>query len=1684
MDNWRYVEAKRKLAFFMALLIFILAIPSAGITATKVLAEEAQGSGANTLSDNEGTSSRNAGDTSGNEGDTTGRNGEYTVTIQQSGAGTVSPNDISEISESITVSAGDSLTVVLLPDIDKQLSVLKVNGQEKVPADCSGLTDENGHFNGKWQYTLSNISENMTVEAVFGDIQENAVSLEDAGIRLLYTDGTEIAKIDNNFYLKDSTIKISAAADKLIKLQNNDSYSSEIQLCVNQSATLETLYRCERNPVTFGTEEKLVLTDRLNMIVDQGAPTLALDKNVFWKNADCETITVSGKITDDMPDRVVWFSEAPGADEAEKVLGETTNIAPTATDGSFSVADIALDSDKKTNTFYFYAVDKAGQYSAPCEVNVYKDGDAPVISKVETVGLKETPFGNFGKKDAALLLTVGDVSGGDCNSSGVEKIEIYAGNDVAKAYTKKLSGTSPDELMQEVRIAISRDDLQLFTQLKELKMKVTDRVGNVSGEYTLSSLGLQSGDVMLENDAPMITVTVPHSAFKDEQNESNIKYWYRTIPSVEYAVTDMLDSVTGSGLAKRTVMLNGEELVIYCGAYEDTDYASVKQEDTRTVSANDLSGMVNGENILKIYYEDYAGNHGEAEQAFYLDNQKPQVTEFLIEKESSLLDKVLSFLSFGTYSNSKVKITVTADDTMSVLGNNAAASGVNQITLYLNGKAYETKSVTADNQAVFVLPGEEILEGNRKVYLNTKVSATATDKVGNSSEVMNMTTDNSNLRNSNLMIETVEPLVDIVLGTEAYVNGEGVVYHNSDVEFNIQTKDVDSGLGRVGVKINDTTLVDNTYIEQRIQEDSFEVSTADVSGNDNGLYDLTVRVEDNAGTVISETRKVYKDETAPEIIKIEMEAAGTGEADGTTLSYTEQDYGYYFHEATTVTIYGADGKETGGSGVKTIEYYLVGVTGKVGNVVSKTVDQDEKITFVIPAQFKGQIYTRAYDNVENVPAEYVTPSGLIIETPEQHAKEEHIVLNKEGASYQDNEGKELYAEDVNVTIGIMDTYSGIRSVEWKIEAPYDTGANQQGTLTIDNQGNFTSDSNADGWNKTKTEKNLVTNLEKTISVTNNSNNIVVSVKMTDRAGNTSEKNITFSIDKTQPEIALSFDVQETMGGYEQIFNRDRVATITVRERNFNAEDITATITNTDGNIPDISGWSISENVENPDENVQTATITFSADGDYTLEVGGHDRAGHTATNVKAQDFTIDRTLPVISVTYDAENGLNGKYHPTVRTATIRIEEHNFANEQVRINGTATDAGNVITFPQASTFNVAGDVHTATITCGSDGLYRFDVEYTDKAGNVAEVYVGEEYYVDMTAPTIEITGVENMSANNGEVIPQILLSDTNYDPNGVLIELTGANLGRVELQGSYTEQGFGQIFTFSDFPREKINDDIYTLTATLRDMAGNESTEMITFSVNRFGSVYVLDDSLKEIAGTYIAQEIDVKLTEINVDNLEHDKIKVVVDANGNPQTLTEGEDYTVKESGGNGSWYQYDYVIDKSLFAGDGRYIVTLYSVDAAGNINENVDESKKAEISFGVDKTAPMVIPIDIESETQYAVDVKTATVAVNDNLVLGDVDIYIGEEKCDYVVEGENYTFDIPSATVRQDVTVAARDAAGNQTNYVISGVLVTTNAFIRWYNNTPLFVGSLLGTAVVSGGGVGMFVTLRKRRLKISK
>ena len=345
------------------------------------------------------------------------------------------------------------------------------------------------------------------------------------------------------------------------------------------------------------------------------------------------------------------------------------------------------------------------------------------------------------------------------------------------------------------------------------------------------------------------------------------------------------------------------------------------------------------------------------------------------------------------------------------------------------------------------------------------------------------------------------------------------------------------------------------------------------------------------------------------------------------------------------------------------------------------------------------------------------------------------------------------------------------------------------------------------------------------------------------------------------------------------------------------------------------------------------------------------------------------------------------------------------------------------------------------------------------------YQQEEFIVDMTAPTLDITGVEDHSANAGDIQPVVSYSDTNFDVNGVSISYVGSNKGVVEADGEKSSQANGEVYTFKNPEKKKENDDIYTIHASVVDKAGNETTKEITYSVNRFGSTYQLVDDIKEYNGKYKNKEYNVVVNEINPDTLQNMSVKVSKNnatAQLNPETQ-----FTVNKVNVNGSWNQYQYVINKNLFEKDGKYSVLLYSQDSAGNVNENIDEVKKANIDFGVDKTKPKVVSINLEDGTTYAENKMNGQISVNDNLVLDQVTIKLNGKTEKHTNKDDLYNFAISEKNSAQNATIIAKDAAGNTTTLDINDFFVTTNLFVRWYNNKPLFIGSIVAVLVIAGG-----------------
>lgn len=1413
---------------------------------------------------------------------------------------------------------------------------------------------------------------------------------------------------------------------------------------------------------------KVDLSKNIQIVIDKDAPTVKPDKDVMdWTNSDQVTITgsVSDTNTSAKPSSglsyIVWSKDATMS--KDEVLAATSNKVKIKSDGTYSFNSVA---GEQNSTYYIYAVDIAGNVSNAKSVNVRIDQKAPTVTAF-TYSTSETSvvedfikfltFGTVSSKSIYVTVTGSD----EDITSGLKEITLYKGSDVFE--TKTTTGNTATFKLTEAE----------FKNGAEISATVTDVAGNVSNNTKPTDEGVttkaKNNTVKIDTAKPEATIKPDEAVYTD--GDGNL--WYNGNTALNIVATD-----NNAGICSVEVKLNGESLKTDAeGKAIDTDFSATYTTSEKFV-INTSQNAADGENVIEVTVTNNAGVQSETQiQKVYIDTTAPDITNFEVTRVGGkALDKILNFLTFGIFFNDQVEVTVTAADSN-------ATSGVKTITLFAGEKVFETKNVEND-KATFVIPTDAITDETK--HFDAVISAKATDNTGNTTQTaVEPNTENSNVKDSGLMIETIKPTIDVkfpeaVTGKNANTATAGDWY-NSDVKFAITANDADAGLRNVLITINDKELVnDNLYASEKITLKEYEVNTnaEGVVRAGDGSYTLKVIVTDNAGNVSDTYSKtIFKDVDKPYITGFDFAPDKYIEGSETKSTVEVTDYGFYFKADTKVTISSKDDAPT--AGVKSITCYTVDIDSGKSEEITELVNKDNCIEFTIKENFKGQIYAKATDNVLNVASDFVNPDSAIVESPEKHEKEEHIAFSKSSTEYKTQDETELYAKDVPVTLTVTDTYSGIRNIEWEVVAPYDTENNQSGKVSVNNDKTFAEGSDTD-WKQIKTESNLVTEMQKTITVNNNSNNIVVLVKMTDRAGNTSEKQIEFSIDKTNPVIEVKYDNNVPDETYKDIFKANRTATIKITERNFNGKDVIHRITNTDGVIPALSAWEEHKNTDNPDETYYTATIAYAADGDYTFDISYSDLADNAAEKFAQHKFTIDKTIPTVVVSYDNNTALNGNYYKADRTATITIVEHNFDSSRVNVVGTATDNGTALSFPATSTWTSNGDTHTATINYSSDSKYTFDIEFLDMAGNPIADYTTEEFFVDKTAPTLEISGVADKSANNGTVAPVVTYSDTNFNKDAVNIELSGVSNGKVNYAGSAEDIANGQKFTYADFEKVQNVDDIYTLTATLTDMAGNETTKTIVFSANRFGSVYTFDSFLKSIEGKYTNTEQDVVFTETNVDTLDRESIKLKLVKNGTPSDLKEGNDYTITTSGGNGQWSQYKYVVNKALFADDGNYRLTIYSMDAAGNVNENIDESKKAEISFGIDKTNPVIVPIDFESGKQYPVEVKNVKAEVKDNLVLESVKIYLNGEEVEYKVDGEAYTFDIPEANEKQNVEFVAVDAAGNEYKLQVDDFLVSTNIFVRWYNNTPLFIGSIIGVVVLAVA-ITAFILFGKKKKK---
>lgn len=546
---------------------------------------------------------------------------------------------------------------------------------------------------------------------------------------------------------------------------------------------------------------------------------------------------------------------------------------------------------------------------------------------------------------------------------------------------------------------------------------------------------------------------------------------------------------------------------------------------------------------------------------------------------------------------------------------------------------------------------------------------------------------------------------------------------------------------------------------------------------------------------------------------------------------------------------------------------------------------------------------------------------------------------------------------------------------------------------------------------------------------------------------------------------------------------------------------------------------------------RTATMTFEipkmalgSDNQFngTVKFDATDRSDNKVEQSENKRIVVDNIAPTATVSYNepvnTQNGIS--YYDGNINGTITINEANFYAEDVSVM-VSRDGGAAQTLA-TSWSDSSVDTHIGSFTLTDDADYIVTINYRDKSGNTMTEYQSSQMTIDtkIEEPTYSINGVAKSGDDGGAYKDEANISfnfeDQNFDTQTVKLVRTRFNETK-DVTADFVKVGLNEKGGSGSFDVAKKvdNDGIYVLTVTMTDKAGHSTESHIKFTINRYGSVYEYSDYLTSLikdGGQYIAKNgdaaitDDLVITEYNADRIVKGSLKIVITRDGETidTKFTASPEASDNTAIGSSGWYQYVYTISKENFTEDGVYNITITSEDATGNTSTSVPDNSVAAngekildvMTFTVDTTAPEIrniVGLDKKIVNAQEQDVKYTIVDVGG---LKQIEVIVNGQTADTITDfGDDLnsyagTFTLSESNEAQTVQLKVTDLAGNVTDtasddfnpgerFVFNDVItVSTNFFVRWYANAPLFWGSIGGVVVVTAGIWLLIVAKRKK------
>lgn len=1418
----------------------------------------------------------------------------------------------------------------------------------------------------------------------------------------------------------------------------------------------------------------------------------------------------------------VQFSETGGYNRVYWVNGDKNE--------DITTAGLGLGNEQKniSRSFYLTKEENSGKIIAKTEafsIDFEYDAEAPVCvttldtsdNIVRTLGTAIT-FGIYKNHTIEANIKLED------EKSGVNGMSYFiARTDVKKEkYEELLTEADYTEALTEEQFTTedlvkNSNDTWTIKNIGKLKAEETLECNNyiifVKAKDNVGNVKIYgSNGIVLEDNRNDISVTYTESAAKDvkcgewnginyysgdvnlnvtaKEEASDVKF-YSGLAQMEYQVSYVYGDGT-TGKDKKVIEKASPQNV----TLEELDaYRTITTApESVPLTADSKKSKVITITAPASETKDNAGNtmENDAVHTLVIDSISPTVKAEYTQK--NLNEKNEPHLRNKKYANSDVTYTVTVTERF-----------LKNITVSINGKDYTLDELEKNKESLGI---KEITKDELPDITKTtdqteyvfsivfdkdgkyKVKTIATDAAGNTGDDVK---DTENEDGFEFIIDTVAPTLDLTYtakqnntetqlaldptyewfaANNATAGDNGTIgitavltEENFSAEFaDISVEATDSTGAAVDITDYKNAVTKAVKTQERWTESNtdegrkYTLTLPEIAVDAN--YKITYNCTDLAGNSLKTiTDHVTLDRKNPEgEVKAEdLENNGSPAQIWNSLIETIT-FGYFGKNNVRVSMASQDAT----SGVESTQY-LKSADGLTREELENRTDWTSYVSGLSYAANQHLVvYEKVTDKVGNT--EYFSTDGIIVDNtspvPVVTITPTSPGWGKGVYSAGDHPGFSIRVEDPIVN----DAYAGLKKITYRIENGT-TGYVESNTLADENTG-LSKAAHQKVWTgQVSIDPNLFY-----------SNDVKISVYAEDWSANSvTSQPQTLKVDNKAPIVSFSFDKSDVHNG--KYYKNDKTLTITVDERNFD-ESYLPRVTSTAGGGYSISGWS--HNGE-----LHTATVTFSGDSDYTVSYDCYDLAGNKSNTENLEEFTVDKTVPVIKVSYNNNSAQNGNYYKEARTATITVTEHNFDPSKITVSTTASAGG----APSIGGWANSGDTHTANVVFNHDADYTFTVSGLDLADNKAADYAQDKFTVDLKNPEVKITGVKDKSANNGTVAPRISISDTNFIASGVKITLKGVNKGEIKIDSlaSISSSATGMNVIFKDFPEGM--DDIYTLTAKATDKAGNETKSSITFSVNRDGSTYELGSGTKALVDKkYTNKPQDLEITEINVDDLT--TIEITYSLDGKIVTLKEGADYTITKSGEEGQWKKYLYRIKASCFEEEGNYVLNIYSEDAAHNSTTNKTKAKT--IAFTVDKTAPTMVVSNLTDRGRYKENVHEFTLNVKDNIFLAYVEVYLDGELFKRFEEDEiaqlngELPVDIASSNQYQTIELVSCDKAGNiskevydpETNAQVPAsyrVLVTQNSFVQFINNTPLLISVIVIIVAIAG----LIVVLVKRK-----